>query len=253
MKDYINSVIKAFSILEQFNLIDYEIGLTELHEKTGLPFSTLHRQLATMQSLGYISQNKENNKYSLGYKLMILGNNVRFTNELKAIAKPYMTELYEKYNETIHLGIEIDKALFMVDKIEMLNRGISVAPNYGKAMSIHASGMGKTLLAYKYQDNIHEVLEEINLVKLSPNTITDKGDLIKELEKIRGQGYAVDNEELEVGLTCVAAPIFNHAGSCIAAISVSFLNARVTTAVETIKDDVVEAAQKISRALGYRG
>ncbi|MDD2218454.1 MAG: helix-turn-helix domain-containing protein, partial [Eubacteriales bacterium] len=102
MKDYVNSVIKAFSILEQFNLRDYEMGITELHEKTQLPFSTLHRLLATMQSLGYISQNKENNKYSLGYKLMILGNNVRFTNELKTISKPYMNELFEKYNETVH-------------------------------------------------------------------------------------------------------------------------------------------------------
>ncbi len=249
---HVNSIIRAFSILEQFNLSNYELGITELKEKTQLPFSTLHRLLSTLQSIGYISQNSENDKYSLGYKLMVLGNNVRFTNELKTISKPYIVELSEKYNETVHLAIEIDKLLFCLDKIEVLNRGISVTPNFGKTMNLYASGVGKTLLAYSNSDKLEQILDDIDLVKLAPNTITNKEDLMIELEKIRSIGYAMDDEELEVGLTCIGAPIFNYSGNCVAAVSISIPNSRLTHTIDIIKDDVITTAKKISYELGYK-
>ncbi|HCX62808.1 MAG TPA: IclR family transcriptional regulator [Clostridiales bacterium] len=254
MKDnnHVNSIIRAFSILEKFDLVNYEIGISELQEKTKLPFSTLHRILSTMQSIGYISQNKENDKYSLGYKLLILGNNVRFSNELKTIAKPYIVKLSEKYNETVHLAIELDNALFCVDKIEVLNRTINVAPYFGKMKSSYASSIGKTILAYKDRKELFQMLQNIELEKLGPNTITDKDELIKELDKVKKLGYAVDNEELEVGLTCVGAPIFDFSGNCIAAVSVSIPNTRLVYSVDVIKDDVIQTANEISKSLGFR-
>jgi len=249
--NYVNSIIRAFSILEQFNLNNYEISISELQEKTKLPFSTLHRILTTMQSIGYISQNKESDKYRLGYKLMVLGNNVHFFNELRTVVRPYIVNLSEKYNETVHLAVELDNALFCLDKIEVLDRTINVTPNFGKTKNLYASSVGKTLLAFKDSNELYEILQNMELKPLGPKTITNKDNLIKELDKIRKLGFAVDDEELEMGLTCIGAPIFEFSGKCIAAVSISIPNSRLIHSVEVIKDDVIKIANEISNALGY--
>lgn len=250
--NYVNSIIRAFSILEQFNLINHELSISELKEKTGLPFSTLHRILSTMQSIGYISQNKDNDKYSLGYKLLILGNNVRSLNELKTIAKPHIVKLSEKYDETVHLAVEIDNVITFLDTAEVLNKTINVAPYLGKVKSSYASSLGKAILAHKKREDLIQMLHSIELEKLGPNTITDKAKLLEELDKIKRLGYAVDDEELEVGLTCVGAPIFDFSRNCVASVSVSIPNIRLKYSVDVIKDDVIHTATEISRELGFR-
>ena len=248
--DYnVNSVIRAFSLLEIFSLKRSELTISEIKAETGLPLSTIHRLLATMEQVGYIRQNAENGKYRLGLRIFILGSRVKMTSELQTIAEPIMKRLSEKYNETVHLATELDGEVLCLKKVEASHH-ISVTPDAGGSAALYCTSVGKCLMAFADDARRQELLGAIKLVGFTPFTMTDKEVLIRQLADIRRDGYAVDNQELEVGLICVGAPIWDHAGSCIAAISLSMLVSRCGYSLEDIKADVKAAAREISNGLG---
>jgi DNA-binding IclR family transcriptional regulator len=244
--DYsVNAIVRAFSLLEIFSLKRNELTISEIKAETGMPISTIHRLLGTMERIGYIRQNPENGKYRLGLKSFILGSRVKMTAEIQSVADPIMKKLSEKYNETVHLATELDGAVLCLKKVEASHH-ISVTPDAGGAASLYCTSVGKCLMAFAGEARRRDLLNTIELTKFTSHTITEKAELIRQLAVIREAGYAMDNQELEIGLTCIGAPVFDHSGKCIAAVSISMLLTRCCNRMDDMIVDVKAAAQEIT-------
>lgn len=247
----IQSVDRALSILDLFDEYDKELKLIEITERMGLHKSTVHSLLKTLQKHHYIEQNPENGKYFLGLKLFERGNYVIQSLDLRTAARNELVELSKKTGRTVHLVVQDGKEGIYIDKVESSNATILYS-RIGRRVPIHSSGVGKALMAFKDPAEVRKVLDGYEYTKQTKKTITDEATYLQELEAIREQGYAVDNEENEPGVYCVALPIRNHTGQVVAAISSSttvnqITNAELRKMVESLK----VTAAKISEKLGY--
>ncbi len=248
MDNHVQSIIKAFKILELFDTNRDELGIVEIKDYLGYPVSTTHRLISTLEHMGYIRQNKKTNKYSLGFKAYVLGSKVKIINQLKQISQSYLEELSRKYDETVHLAINSNNKVLCVNKTET-NRRLTVTPGEGETHYLHATSVGKCLLAFNDKEKTEKFLEETDLVRLTENTITDKKEFKKELEKIKTEKVAMDNEESEIGLICIGAPILGKNGEGVASISMSIPNSRLNHSIEELKKDVMFTANQISSQL----
>lgn len=247
----IQSVDRALHILDLFDEYNKELKLTEITERMGLHKSTVHSLLKTLQKHRYIEQNMENGKYSLGMKLFERGNYVTQNLDIRAIAREHLVELSKKTGRTVHLVILDGKEGIYVDKVESLNATVLYS-RIGRRVPIHSSGVGKALVAFKEPADLEKILENYEFTKRTARTISDKESLLKELETVRKRGYAVDNEENEPGVYCIALPIKDHSGQVAAAISISTTAGHVTpeelgSTIENLK----ETANKLSEKLGF--
>ncbi|HWO78531.1 MAG TPA: IclR family transcriptional regulator [Bacillus sp. (in: firmicutes)] len=247
----IQSVDRALRILDLFDEYETELKITDISDKMQLHKSTVHSLLKTLQTNGYIEQNMENGKYRLGMKLFERGNLVIRRLDLRTIAKKYLIDLSVKSQNTVHLVILDGKEGIYIDKVE----GASATVLYsriGRRVPLHSSAVGKALVANKSKRELQEILNNYEFIQQTPNTITDEETFIAELEKVKEKGYAIDNEENEPGITCVAVPIWDHSGTVVAAISMSQNTASVNEeklerTVEMLKD----ASIKISKEMGF--
>ncbi len=212
-----NSIANAFSVLEHFNHHQPEWGVRELAIELGVNKSTLYRTLATLETIGILRKNPENDKYSLGLKLFDLGNRVDVNQSFIRHTHPILKKVADEITETVHLGILKEGNVFMVDKIES-PFGLKLNSSIGSSSPIHCTGIGKVLLAHSTSTFIDSVLIG-NLEKLTPFTICNKQRLKKELKTVKKQGFALDRQELELGLICVAVPVFNNNNEVVASLS----------------------------------
>lgn len=249
--DVVQSVDRTFDILEA--LKDGEMGLVDLSKKVSLNKSTVHRLLNTLIYRGYVSQNPDNNRYKLSLKFLEIGSRVLNSLDIVSIAKPHIRKLSEKANEVVHLvSIEKDEIVY-IDKIES-NNTIRMHSYIGKRIPIYCTAVGKAYMAHLKNDRFLELWDAIkdDLTKLTESTIISKDTMIKEIESIRNNGFAIDNEENEVGVICVAAPIFNHLKSVKYAISISTPKMRMDkNKIQLFGKLVKETATGISKDLGY--
>ncbi|TDT51031.1 IclR family transcriptional regulator [Fonticella tunisiensis] len=249
----IQSVDRALQILECFSRENRELGVTEISKYLGLHKSTTFGLLSTLESRGYVEQNLDNGKYRLGLKLFELGNLVHEGLDLRKQAYPFLKELVDKYQETVHLVVNDRGEAVYIDKVEGPG-AIRMYSQVGKRPPMYCTGVGKAILAYMPDKEVDRILFEKGLRPFTPNTITDVDKLKAHLAEIREQGYSFDNEEIEIGLRCVAAPIKNHKGEVIAAISVAGPSTRMTwEKMNILAISVKEAAVNISRRMGYKG
>lgn len=226
-----------------------EIGVTQLAKEMGLGKSTVFRLLMTLEKSGYIRKNESNNKYRLGMKFAYIGSIVSNRQEIVRYSRPYLEELAWKTNETAHLVImEDDCNIRFLDKV-MGNSMVHMESFVGGKKPAYCTGTGKALLAYLPTERVISYLRNQKIEKLTENTITDKDELLKELERTRERGYSVDNEENEIGLTCYAAPIFDALGDAIAAISLSGPTNRMRINSEDIISSIKDVAQKITLSI----
>ncbi|HIR85343.1 MAG TPA: IclR family transcriptional regulator [Candidatus Galloscillospira excrementavium] len=250
---YLNqSIVKAAAVLDLFTLEQYELGISTIAAQLDMPVSTTHRILNTLESVGYISQNAENGKYRLGLKCFVLGNRVRLYNELASVAKPYLTELSQRYNETTNLsvGTGTDEIL-CISKINA-NRSFFATPNVGGTRKIQITACGKCILAFQTPTEQKHIISQIKFERFTPNTIVTEQQLREQLEVIRRDGYAMENEEGEMGLFCCGAPVFSGRGDvCSGAVSISMPVNRVPASLDILIADVKNTARQISRELGY--
>lgn len=247
----IQSVSRAASILDCFSGINRELGISEISDEMQLSKSTIYGLVNTLVVCGYLEQNNENKKYRLGIKLFELGNLVNNRLDLRNEAKSYCELLGNKYGFTVHLAALIDGKVIYIDKVDKPG-SIIIYSQVGKRAPMHCTGVGKAILAYLPESFVESNLLNEKLVEYTPNTITTRESLLKELEDIRIKGYSEDKEEIEFGLQCVAAPIFNAKSEPIAAISVSAPAGRMPDEViGDIAKDVKSCAFKISERLGF--
>lgn len=252
MQEIVQSVDRSLSILEV--LSDYEngLGITEISEKVKLHKSTVHRLLATLIYKGYVKQQDKDNKYKLTLKLFELGNKKIQKMDLVAVAKPYLKELVEKTNEVAHLVVTEDTEIIYVGKEESQNT-IRTHSTIGDRRPLYCTAVGKSILSYMEDDKIQEIWNKSNVQKLTEYTITDFDEFKEYLNKVRKNGYAVDEQENEIGVRCVGASIFDYKGEVCGAISIS--GSIITFTEEKLQDFsnfIIEYSHKISKELGYR-
>jgi DNA-binding IclR family transcriptional regulator len=162
-------------------------------------------------------------------------------------------ELVKQYNETVHLGVLEEGEVLYLAKEES-SQTIRMISYIGKRAPLHCTALGKVLLAYISEEERKKILEEKELPRLTKNTITDKRELEKELDKIREQDFALDREENEKDVRCIGAPIRNYKGKVIAAISISSPIFRIDKNVQNnLKEALIKTTNKISKRLGYNG
>jgi DNA-binding IclR family transcriptional regulator len=248
----LSSVKKTFKVLEIFTPNQPELGVTEINRLLGVDKSSISRILITLTSAGFLERNSLNRKYRLGWKLVDLGNRVmsRYYN-VRDYASPFMEELGKRINEIIHLSIlDRNEIVYLEKKGE--GQTLTVATKIGGRNPAHASAMGKVLLSGLSQDELAEILTHSPLQRFTSTTITEIPKLLKELEKVRKQGFAIDNEESFAGIRCVAAPIKDDKGKIIAAISATVPKQRMTKQrMVEIKKHIIGTVSLISNQIKY--
>jgi IclR family KDG regulon transcriptional repressor len=221
---YNGSIQKAFAILEHFTMEKPEWGVTELAKAVGSNKSTTYRMLATLEQLGAIRQNSDSDKYSLGLKLFELGNRVKLHASFVKQTHSELEKVAENIRETVHLAILKNNQVFYIDKAES-PQGLAMSTNIGTYRMAHATSLGKVLLAFLPNSSLEVIVDNLlinnSLTKITINTLTEKSTLIAALQKIKNQGFAIDREEFEIGLNCVAVPVFNQNNEIVASLSAS--------------------------------
>ncbi len=249
----INSVIRASNILKCLSGGKTHFKISELARHLGLDRSTTYRILLSLERTGFVEKDEKAGTYSLGLAAFEIGNAYLRQTDLIRVSKPIMADLAQKVQETVHLAVLSDTEIVYVDKVDS-PRSLGVMSKIGQRAPVNCTALGKTLLAFQPEDEQSRILHKIRLTPLTPRTITSKQKLIEELGGIRKQGYALDRREIEEDVECIGAPIRNHIGDVIAAISISGPRRKIHTPDEKqFVSLVTETAALISSKMGYRG
>ena len=246
----LSSVANAIRLLKAFNDDEYELGVSSLAKRLGLAKSTVHRLASTLIKDDMLEQDKETGKYRLGLALFELGARVRRKMNVFNEAQFALKDLVEKTGETAHLTVLDHASVLFLYKFES-RQAIRMKSVLGARVPAHCSADGKVLLAYQTNEMIESIAVG-GLAALTPKTIIDVGQLMADLVQVRARGYALDDEETEIGLRAIAAPIRDHTGEVVAAISVAGPIQRMTKKVVlSHAPKVVAAADAISARLGH--
>ncbi len=250
----INSVDRALDLMLLLHTEKREMGVSEMAERLGIYKSTVFRTLYTLEQKGFVMQDEKSEKYSLGMKIFSMGMGMGERISIRKIVRPYARRLVEVFNEVVNVSVldttEQGHPKSLTIHKEVGESQIIVAnPAVGALTSPFGSSVGKCLLAFN--DLPFEQYRTEDLPKYTQNTITDWDELLEELNNIRTRGYSLDDEELEVGLTCIGAPILNSEGKAIAAISLSGPTHRMRKGnFEDKIATVVSVAKEVSEELG---
>lgn len=247
----IQSVDRALKILDLFDEHNTELKITEISERMMLHKSTVHSLLKTLKKHHYIEQDLENSKYKLGLKLFERGNFVMHSLDIRTLAKEYLNSLSQKTDLTVHLVILDGKEGVYIDKVESSSASVLYS-RIGRRIPIHCSAVGKALVANKSNSELEKLLEDYQYIKRTDNTLTNKEDFLRELETIRETGYAIDNQENEPGVYCIALPVRNYTGKVVASISISSPVMKINEEKMKKNIDLLKlASNELSEKLGY--
>lgn len=246
----VQSIQRAAAILRCFAQTDFEMGVTAISKHLGLHKSTVSRLLSTLQQEGFVEKNPETGKYRLGLELVTLAGVVLEQIDLRTIAKPHLIALSEITRETVNILILSGAECMNVAGVPS-SKPIQYIGRIGRRSPLHCTSAGKILLAYMPSGEWERLLPA-ELPPFTPQTTVTLQELELELLQIRRQGYAITHEEHQVGLSAIAAPIFNHVGQVIAAVAVSGPSYRMGPGeIEKYVVPVQETAHNISVQLGY--
>ncbi len=254
IKNNNQSLEKALRIIEYMAENRQPVRLQDIAQQLGYPASTVIRFLATLEKNNYVKQNPETLRYSLTLKLSKIGTMVYEQYNMRDLVKPYLVELVHKVGESACLAIEENNRAVYIDVQSGPSNILQVMQRIGKEAPLHCTGVGKLLLLNHDRETLRTRVEKEGLQRLTHHTITSYESLQSELEQVSGKGYALDDEECEIGARCVAAPIRDYTSHIVASISVSGPVSRMNMQkIEFIRQHVIETANEISKVLGYEG
>jgi len=254
MKDryLINSILRAGKLLKCLSRGKASYRMSALAAQLGLDRSTTYRLLLSLEKCELVEKDPKTGEYSLGVMALEIGSAYWGRTDLIQIAKPIMADLALKARETVNLAILSDREILYIDKVDS-PRGVGVMSKVGQRNPVYCTSLGKALLAFQTEVEQSRIIAAIQFVPFTPNTITSRKELLKELKQVRLRGYALDRREIEEDVECIAAPIRDHQGNVVAAVSVSGPLKKINTLKE--KDFihlVTGAAALISSKMGYR-
>lgn len=240
---------RAVAILELLSRSSSEMSLGELTAAIGLHKSTVHRLLMVLEGHHLIDKSPLHGRYRLGMKLFELGSRAVGNLNLRERARPRLVWLVSQTGETVHLCVMDHAEMIYIDKIEP-ERSVRISSKIGNRVGVHCSAVGKAMLACLPDSYVRGILQQHTMTARTAQTITDPNAFIAELERTRQRGYALDNEEAEEGVRCVALPILGADGKPVAAISVSgptfrFDEQRSASMVESLRIVTQELSQNM--------
>jgi len=240
-----NSVERAFAILEFLNSSRRGWNISEMSRKLGLPKSSTHVLFSTLDKLGYITEFQSSRRYQLSPKLYGLGRRALETTPLPMIALPHLHWLVQQTNLTAHVGILEKKQVVFVQKVD--GPGIIKFDTYvGKCSQLHCTGLGKSLVAFRPEEEIKLLLDKYTFSRFTKQTISSLNAFMTECDRIRRAGYSMDDEEEELGIRCVAVPVLSD-GIAVAAVSVTGTTGQMPLdAIPNIVSKATYAAGKIA-------
>jgi DNA-binding IclR family transcriptional regulator len=240
---------RVVAILDLLGSSDSSLSLAEICQRMELRKSTAHRALMALERTGLIERAPAN-RYRLGLKLYDMGSRAVEQVDLRARARPQLRKLALRVGETVHLGVLHKTRVVYLDKVEPINRRVCLSSRTGTSNPVYCTSMGKAMLAFLPIEDAERAISAIQFQTFTSKTIDSSAELRNSLERIRRRGYAIDDEELEIGTRCVGAPIVDEAGRAIAAVSVSGAASRLAAhCVPGIAEHVMRCAQEISSAL----
>ena len=249
----IGSVQRAIDILNLFDDHVSELGVTDIAKMLDLHKSTVSGLIQTLEINGYLEQNPDNRKYHLGLKLIERASVLLNQIQIRDIAMPFLEELHGWCDEAINLAIRDKTNVVYIERL-LSSQALGMRYEVGKRASVHSTALGRAMLSRLPDSEIDRLIRSMNLFSITEHTITDPEALIKDIRAARERGFAIDDEENELGARCVSAPILNHLGEPVAAISISVPIPRIPyNKIDYFGNKVVEVARKISTQLGYRG
>jgi len=247
----IHVIDRAAQILDSFGFEHQELSVSEIGAKTHLHRSTAHRILMALEYNDLIQQNPENGKYRLGIKLFRLGHQAVSHLNLREICRSFLNRVMEETKETVHLAVLDEDQVLYLDKVEGPH-ALRMPSRVGRRIPTYCTSLGKAMLSCFDDQEVKNILRVQVLRPYTANTVKTLNQLLTDLRMIRKRGYAVDNEEIEIGLRCVGAPIKDYSGIMVGAISVAAPSARLSSPkISTIGRLVVATAEEISEKLGY--
>lgn len=245
---------KMLTILERMSEQDEPIRLQDISRLVSMNESTALRYIATLQKSGYVVQDSDTGRYSLTYKICAVAANVSSRKNIRNICSPYLRSIAHIFSESANVAEEHNMMVVYIEAISGPRQLLMTTRRVGNVSPMHCTAVGKLLLLNYSQQQLQQYVAAKGLPSLTDHTITEPSRLFAELDKVRAQGYAFDNEEYEPGARCVAAPIYDYTGNIIAGLSVSGPITRMTD--EHIYEKLpflLDAAQQISLRMGYEG
>ena len=248
-KSSIQVIERMMSLLDALARHPAPVNLKQLATETSLHPSTAHRILGVMVENRLVDR-IEPGTYRLGIRLLELGNLVKSRISVRQEALPYMQNLHQELGETVNLIVRHDDEVVYIERTAPPSSMMRVVQIIGARAPLHITAVGKIFLAQEGDGTCQEYAKRTGLPRFTDNTLTDSASLARELERIRAQGYAFDNEEAEKGVSCIGAGIYNDEGRLVAGLSVSAPSDRLK---RDWAQNVRQTADKISRAIGYHG
>lgn len=243
---------RTFKIIETLSLYPHGISLKDLSDTVNLNKTTVYRLLDTLSQMNYVMKDSQNGKYKLTIRMFQQGSKALDGMDILSVSRPYLEKLTAITNEITHLVIPDDYRIIYLYK-EMPHNN-SMSSRIGTYNYMYCTGLGKSIMAAASDEEVVRIWRKSEIIQYTPNTITTLEEMQNEISQIRKQGYAVDNEEHETGIRCVAAAITDYAGKVIGAISVATSKIRMDDErIQKIAPHVVSGAASISKVFGGRG
>ncbi|MCI6255495.1 MAG: IclR family transcriptional regulator [Clostridiales bacterium] len=238
--------MQILSILEQKG----SAGVTEIAAELGVNKSTASRLLDTLKKHDMVQVDPATKKYRLGFRILYLGEGIKRNINVIATARPFLSQLCDELNESVHLCAFNNGTVYVVDQVRSKSV-YNLSANVGMAEPLHSSSVGKCILAFKPPAMVEQLLKDYQFTAYTPRTITNLNDLMKHLAVIREQGYAIDNEELTPGVRCIAAPIYNYRGNVNYSLGVSGPTSHIKpSTLDRYVSALLSASNQISVSLG---
>ncbi|MGH9842867.1 MAG: IclR family transcriptional regulator [Blastocatellia bacterium] len=246
--DYYSKAIgRALDILEYFSDSETTLNLTEIVQLSGIPEASLFRILLTLEHHRYLQRNPDGT-YKMAPKVLF-GTLYEHAENIRRKVHPLLINLNQRFDETVSLSYLFGDKIQVIDVLEAFKE-VRATNTLGKLLPPHCSSMAKTITAFQPADRIDRIIQVYGLVRFTENTIVDRLALLKEYEKIRGNGWSMEREESSVGICCFGAPVFNQKQHVIAAISVMCPLIRITPEREKeIIRELLKTSQGASLAL----
>lgn len=248
----LESLLRGLNILSLFTRETPALTLTEITIASGLNKTTVFRILSTLENAGYMRRDPDTKRYRPALKVLQLGFASISSLEVRQIARPYLEQLSQQVGETVSLSMLDGLYIVYVDRVRY-QRIVGVVLGMGSRLPAHCASMGKAMLAHLPPEELHRQLDEVNLKPCTPNSLVDRDAIETELARVRAQGYATNDEELEMGLRAVAAPIWDNSNQVVAAINITGSTSTISREclVGELALAVLHTSAQISQGLGY--
>lgn len=250
-KYIVPAVERAILILQLLGQEPEGLTIAQITQEISIAKSTVFTILTTLNLYGLVERVEETGRYQLGMGLFTLGSSVIERLDVRSRAYPILKSLAQQTRLTTHLGIIDEDEVIYIEKIE--GQGpIKISSAVGRRMGVHCTALGKAILAQLPLEKLHSIFTGRQLPQRTPNTITSVQLLQVDLVKTKERGYSFDDEENELGIRCLGAPIFNHRAEVMHAVSISGPRDRVSLdTIELLAEKLKQAAQEISQAVGF--